>query len=305
MTYDLEWYRKQVLGLMSESELSLAKIYQQTAKNIKSELAGLYEKYSQSGSLTYAEMSKGNRLNNLFTSINDELKASYKGINGEVKGLVGDVFSESYYMNGFMISKDVGLNLSFGVIPTDMIKSLWSEPTVSGLSIFDTLKKYEYNRILKIRQEITQGFIQGDSYVDMAKRINDTMDISFNDGLRILRTEGGRASSEGQLTLFSNAEDMGIEFERMWVHVLGGQKYPRPTHEDADGQIADSDGMFHIDGYTIPAPRMFGVAEHDIGCECDVIANVNGEKPSVRRENIGDKDIIDYKTYKEWRADQE
>jgi SPP1 gp7 family putative phage head morphogenesis protein len=303
MTYDLEWYRKQVLGLMSESELSLAKIYQQTAKNIKSELAGLYEKYSQSGSLTYAEMSKGNRLNNLFTSINDELKASYKGINGEVKGLVGDVFSESYYMNGFMISKDVGLNLSFGVIPTDMIKSLWSEPTVSGLSIFDTLKKYEYNSILKIRQEITQGFIQGDSYVDMAKRISDATDISFNDGLRILRTEGGRASSEGQLALFDDAKDMGIEMTTMWVATLDDKT--RPSHQELDGKLADEDGLFWIDGMSAPAPRMFGDPAEDINCRCDVIANVNGEKPSVRRENIGDKDIIDYKTYKEWRADQE
>jgi hypothetical protein len=40
-------------------------------------------------------------------------------------------------------------------------------------------------------------------------------------------------------------------------------------------------------------------------CRCAVIAQMKDTKPTVRRENVGDKDIIEYKTYWDWWDDQQ
>ena len=137
MNYNVEWMWKVLDKEMNSAEFRLAKIYQQTAKNIKSELSDLFERFGQSGQLTYAEMQKYNRLNNLLTSVNSEISNSFKGITSEFKGLITDMYSESYYMQGFMISQSAGLNLSFGLIPTGAIKSLIQDANISGLSLLE------------------------------------------------------------------------------------------------------------------------------------------------------------------------
>ena len=302
-TYNSDWLQNQTDKIVSSYELRLAKIYQQTAKDIKSELSVLYEKYGQSGQLTYAEMSKYNRLNNLLKSVNDEITNSFKDITSEFKGLVSDVYNESYYMEGFLISKQAGINLSFDPIPTGAVKSLVQDVNISGLSLLETKDKLRYNLLLRERQEMIQGFIKGDSYQDMATRISETFDKSFSDALRIARTEGGRASTEGMLESLDAAEEMGIEFETIWVATLDNKT--RPTHQELDGTAADEDGLFWIDGNSARGPRLFGVPEEDINCRCSITSRQKDTKPSIRRENIGDKKIIEYKTYKEWKADQE
>jgi hypothetical protein len=295
--------RTNIDDIINDTKLNLAYIYQKTAKNIKSELSDLYEKYGQSGQLTYSEMSKYNRLNNLLKSVNDITNSSFKEIGTEFKGLVSTVYDDAYYMNGFILSNNAGINLNFGIIPTEAIKALYNDVNVSGLSLLETNNNLRYKLLLKERQEMIQGFIKGDSYLDMAERISDVFGRSFSDALRIAETEGNRSASEGMLSLFDDAEEMGIEFDRIWVATLDDKT--RDTHADLDGTPADEDGLFWIGGDSAPGPVQWGIPEEDINCRCSVIAQMKDTKPTIRRENVGDKEIIEYKTYREWKKDQE
>lgn len=314
MNYDPEWSLQRIEKLINKTEIKLAKEYKQAAKNVKSQIADLYERYGKEGQLTYQEMSKYNRLNTLYKSVQEELNTSFNVVVKDIKNLVATEFEESYYMNGFLLSKELEINLSFGLIPKETIRALINEPNVSGASLIETLGKTRYNLLLKERQTMVQGFINGLSYNDMAKNISDEFNKSFNDALRIARTEGTRAANYGQLECYNEAEDMGVEIEKVWVATLGpvgyGKGMTRPSHADLDGQAADEEGYFTIKtgdnaGARAECPGDFGIAEEDISCRCGVRAQLKDRAPKVRRENVGDKDIIEYKTYKQWKADQQ
>lgn len=286
------------------SEIAIAKEYREALDYVRQEMSKIYEKYATDGVLTYAEMTKYNRFNSLQKELIEEMNLKWKGIEKETRLLVSEEYEESYFRHGYLLNKEIGINVNYGLIPNETIRSLFYEPNVSGLSLAETLGKTRYNLLLKERQAMIQGFIRGDSYVNMIKNLKGEWNKSFNDILRILKTEGGRASTDGQLAVFDKAEEMGVELDRIWVHALGGQKNPRSSHEAADGQKADENGMFHVGGYTVPGPRKFGVAAEDINCLCDIIAKPKGTEFKVRRSNIGEKKIIDYKTYEEWKKDQ-
>lgn len=286
--------QQQIDKLIKNKEVNIAKAYQKASNNVKSKMALLYEKYSIGGKLTYAEMSKYNRLNSMYKFLSDDLQENWGIVDKEFKSLVGDIYNESYYRHGFMISEDVGLNLNFGLIPKETINSLYSEPNVSGLSLRETLINTRYNLLLKERQTIIQGFLQGESYPKMAKRIQDEYNKSFKDSLRIARTEGTRAENEANVKNLDDAEDMGIEIDRIWLAAKDSRT--RDSHQALDGQIADEEGFFHFKGAKSKGPGDWGIAEMDINCRCTIKAEV--KEVNVKKSNIIDKPVDSYEQWK-------
>jgi SPP1 gp7 family putative phage head morphogenesis protein len=302
MTYNPNWAERIKELLIKQTERKVAKSYKQAINNVQVELSNLYDKYSDKGILTYAEMAKYNRLNSLNKTLIEDLNTSWKNIESDLRSLVGEEYSESYYRYGFLLNKTSGINLNYGLIDKEVIRSLFNKPNVSGLSLKETLSRTRYNLLLKERQAMVQGFLRGDSYVNLVKDLKETFNKSFNDTLRIVRTEGTRAANDGQVAVYDDAEGMGLEFDRIWVATLDSRT--RDSHQALDGQIADKEGYFHHAGAKAKAPGNFGIASEDINCRCTVIAQPKETQPKIRRSNIGDKEIIKYKSYEEWKKDQ-
>jgi len=280
--------------LIKDREINIAKAYQNAALEVKSRMATLYEKYAIEGELTYAEMAKYNRLNSMYKNLTNDITTNWGVVDKEFKGLVKDAYNESYYLHGYLIAEDIGMNINFGLIPTDTIYSLYNTPNVSGLSLKQTLGNVRYKLLLKERQTIIQGFLQGESYADMAKRIQDEFNKSFNDALRIARTEGARAANEAQVSNLDDAENMGIEIDRIW---LTGGKNIRDAHAVLHGVLADKEGYWHTRGYRARNPLGFGVAELDINCKCTVKSEVR--KNNVKRQFvINDREVEEYPKWK-------
>ena len=302
MTYNEAWAKNYVKQIIDNTEVKIAKAYKQASNTAKAQIADLFERYADKGVLTYAEMSKYNRLNNLYKTLTEELNESWNVVLKDIKTMTGDVYEESFYRYGFSMAHDTGINLSFGLIDKGVINSLYNEPNVSGLSLKETLSKTRYALLLKERQEITQSFLLGESYPKAAKRISKTFNKSFKDALRIARTEGTRAANDAQVACYDEAEEMGIEFDRIWLATLDSRT--RDSHGAIDGQVADKEGYFHYKGYKAKAPGGWGVAELNINCRCSIISKPKDIEFRVRRSNIGDKNIIDYTSYQEWKKDQ-
>lgn len=275
------------LDLMSaETDKALAEIYARARVNIKSELSWYYEKYANGdGILTYAEMSKYNRLVNLNAFLENEMRILGKAVDDEIKTLVKETYESAFFEYGNSIvdqyagayGPEPSASISFSQPRADDLRSLINEPNVSGTSLADTLSVNRYNALLYERQTITQGLLQGETYVKMAKRIQDATEKSFNDSLRIARTEAGRAQSEGQARAYDEAEEQGIEIVKTWV---ARHRNTRPEHNKLDGTHPDKNGYWYS---TDPKtgkkaktryPHGFGVAGLDINCFCVVTAQL-------------------------------
>lgn len=95
--------------------------------------------------------------------------------------------------------------------------------------------------------------------------------------MRISRTENTQMRSQVKLDIQKELAEQGIEVKRRWIHTLYNplaivtdEYEPRLDHLSLHGQLEDNSGYFHTPLASGKAPGMFGVAEEDINCRCDV-----------------------------------
>ena len=253
--------------LSKKAEKLIADEYKKARESVLEEMRKVYEKYAVDGVLTKAEMTKYNRLNSLLARIDEDLTNMGITVDGTIKNLVKDQYGEAFFNYGESLQAKYGSSIDFGLISKDQLSALVNEPNVSGVSLKTTLGNNRYNALLYERQAITQGFMQGESYSGMAKRIKEAFNKSFNDSLRIARTEGHRAASEGQRLAYDRAEEDGVEFEVIWdaANQLGRT---RDTHLALNNKKADKDGYFYSSGGKTRYPGGFGIAAEDVNCRC-------------------------------------
>jgi SPP1 gp7 family putative phage head morphogenesis protein len=261
--------------LSKKTDRIIAEEYRRAREVVKDHMAKLYEKHGVDGVLTYAEMAKYNRLNSLYDFLTKEITASGLSVTTYIKTLTKDSFSAAYYQYGEALQVSYGSDINFGQIPTGAVRSIVSDPNVSGQSLVDTLGKLRYDQLIRERASITQGIIQGESYPKMAKRIQKDFGKNFNDALRIARTEAHRSASEGQALAYDKAEARGVPLVRIW-HAAGDGR-TRDTHSQLNGDFADEEGFFYSSGAKTRYPGGFGVAGEDINCRCRVRARVRSE----------------------------
>lgn len=264
MTYDQDWTYNFIDRMIGGTERKIAVEYRKARENIKTHMAVLYEKYETDGVLTYAEMSKYNRLNSMYSFLTDEINTLSGSQNGVIKTLVKDAYEESFYHYGYAIARDADVDINFGLLNRDTVASLINEPSVAGTSLLETLGAARYKMLLNERRAITQGLILGESYPKMARRITDEFNKSYNDAIRIARTEGARAAGEGQADSYDRAEELGIDLDRLWVATLDGRT--RDAHGTLDGMSADKEGYFHYKGLKSRHIGGWGEAAMDVNC---------------------------------------
>lgn len=268
--------------------------YKQALKEIRATLADTYAKYEKGGKLTYSEMAQYGRLSQLNKSIENILVSLGSRVAPMIKQFSGEVYQEGYYRMGWEIVSGANLNISWGMLSTNTILASVEAP-VSGLPLSERLTKTRYELLIRQRQTITQGLIQGKSYGDMAKSMRESFEISANDALRIVRTEASRNSGEGEAMSMDYAEEQGIEIDRVWDATLDSKT--RPRHASLDGQKADEEGYFHSGGLKTRGPSGWGDPAMDINCRCTIREEVKDFPPEYRREG---SEIVKYRTYYDW-----
>ncbi len=288
-------------SLIVSTEKELIKAYKESLKEIRAILGQIYAKYARGDTLTYAEMTKYNRLVTLFDEVNAELKKlSGRTINHLIR-LSGDVYEESFYRTAYAIEAGGGqggmVAINWGKLAPEVISASIQNP-ISGLTLSERLAANRTYIVTKIKQDVTQSLIQGESYPKMAKRIKISLDGDATKAMRVARTEGHRVSQEGRLECIDRAEDKGVDLKRVWSAALDDRT--RDTHGAMDGQVADADGYFHSpNGGKAQYPGGFGIAEEDINCRCVIRTEIMGFSPKVR--HVRGEGEVPYKTYDEWK----
>ena len=286
--------------LLARQENIIRGHYRDAVREIQAELARLYEKYSTDGALTYAQMTKYNRLLGLEKQIGGILGANDKAFSKTLKKLTAEQYEEAYFGHAWAIDNNVGVALKWGMIREADIVAITSNPlsliSKSPLTNTTTLSVLERSGI---RRAIVQGLIQGQSYPKMATGIKDVMNKSFGNAVRIARTEGHRAQVEGIQKSFVDAEVAGVDGIQVWSATL--DERTRSSHGHLDGvpaEMINGEPHWTIGGFDTTGPGKSGVAAEDINCRCVVRLEIEGLAPELRRTQA--KGIEPYIKYDDW-----
>lgn len=158
-----------------------------------------------------------------------------------------------------------GVPLLFRIDQEQVIKAIetnskLSKPLYESLGIdIKALKR-------SIREELSRGIAQVLPYKEIARNLKNAANISFNNAVRIARTEGHRVTQEATWNCQSEAKKRGCAILKRWDSTLDGRT--RRTHQELDGQTKDIDEPFVINGHSAMYPSGFGVASEDINCRC-------------------------------------
>lgn len=304
--------------LLTQNEKDLIRLYKDSLKSIKQDIANLYEKMGTD--ISIPSSMRFNRLRNMEKSIQAELIALARKSKTIITDGIKSAFNETFNITGFAVESGLGVELGFAGFDRKVAKAVLDGTVIVdgvnqdpfGLikwktSVNETITGYN----TKIKEELTRGLIRGDSFQVIAKEVSDIGGKNAWQMQRILRTEGGRASSQGYLEAFDDvsgsAERLGVEMTNKWLTTLDTVNPPRPTHIALDQDIAvvraeGETSTFISNGNTTPAPRMFGIADEDINCRCSMTPVVEGledTKYRKAREN-GKSVLVRNQTYSEW-----
>ncbi len=283
---------------------ALLRLYKDAYKKTVDDIAALYAKVGLS---TPAQTPSGpiyirkedairyNQLANKLQNLADEMTRLRNAGVKLTEETSAQAIRDGYYRNVWAYGQAVGVKLGIPALPLAAIRAaVYSDD--SGLDLIQTWKKNTYDSLVKTQSAIMRGITNGDSYTKIARSIKDQFDRGLSDALRVVRTEAGRCWSEGAENAHQQALDSGLNVRKRWSSTL--DKRTRSSHGRLDGQYADENGLFWINGFSAPQPREFGSPEIDINCRCSTVDILDGIEPSVRR--IRGEGIVPYTTFKDW-----
>ena len=286
--------------LIAAYERELTNNYKRALDEIKKLIAKMYEKYGDD--VDYATMVSYNRLTNLELQIAGEIKKLTNENIKTTRTTLKSIFSEQFYLTGFAFESSLDTALGFGLLNPKVIEASLLN-SLDRITWPDRMKDHAQQFVNQIRSELTQGLIQGEGYGKITRRIIDKTGINAGKIMRIVRTEGHRVQNAAQLVAYEKSdaafERLGINAVKMWVATLDSKT--RDTHQQMDGQQADSEGDFTLpSGVKTKGPGLSGIAEEDINCRCTTVMQFKDFPPKFRRDNET-KQVIPYTTYEEWK----
>ena len=191
--------------------------------------------------------------NNEFTTISEYLTKCYE------ESWIGTLYD----------LQNQGIPLIFPIDQDQVIKAIQLNTKLSK-SLYDSLGIEIKELKSIIRSEVSRGISQNYSYEKMATLIKNASQNTFNNSLRIARTEGHRISQESTYNVQVEAKKKGADIVKEWDATLDGKT--RPNHRYLDGQIVDIDKPFkNADGDEAMYPGGFGIPSEDINCRCCVL----------------------------------
>lgn len=216
------------------------------------------------------KMLQGDRYNNLIETIGKEYSTADKRANDIInfrtpKAYIGNFNSMARAIDGQVYSN------SFNLIDEGAVKTLIKEDG-NILVATDKSKKYVQKRGNKVRAELLQGIVQGESPDKVAKRLQKVTDSEYKTAVRDARTMMNSARNSGNLDAMIEAEKKGILLKKMWKATHDSRT--RDSHTYLDGELKKpledfSNGLlFPCDPHGSPAEVY--------NCRCRMVEVVEG-----------------------------
>ena len=311
---------------LAKLEKRIAKIYKEAADDLQSTIDDYFAKFAkrdakqkaslESGEITeqeykqwrLAQMGRGER----FKALQSRVAERYTEANETAVRYVNDATPGIYSLNrnysAYTIEKVAG-NVGF---------DLWDERTVRRLIVDnpEVMPYYPPEKALKrgidlaygkrqISASVTSSILQGKSIPGIAKDLQTRIpDMNKSSAIRTARTAVTGAQNAGRMDGYVAAEKMGIKVRKEWLATIDGRT--RHSHAMLDGQTADIDKPFKVDGEEIMFPGDTSAPGYLVyNCRCSLVADVDGintsnAKRRVRNPETGKNELVSDMTYSEW-----
>lgn len=264
-------------------------------------LSGLAEDIDNYDAMSFSRKAEFQRQMKVANQVSDVYVALGEDNELNVKEYLKTIGGDSYMGLGYRLDKKYGIDVGNAIIDSNFLEALIEKP-VAGLK----LSKRLYNDVDKLAKRSTDairnGLIKGQSYDKIAGRLRDLNEASYNNAMRIVRTESGRVSAEATMKGYADAKDLGIHLEKEWLSSIDART--RKSHIDLDGQRVPVDGEFKINGHRALAPCLFGVAEEDINCRCTTVEHVVDAPDEVKVKPTEAETFAEYKEDKTGEKDK-
>lgn len=132
--------------------------------------------------------------------------------------LVG-LYETNYYQAMFQLQVGTGLGVAFVKLNHDLVKKAVTFPW-SGDQFSDRIWTNKTKLVAELRQTITQGFIKGESVQKMASNLKTTMNSSYSNSLRLVRTETAYVIGESTAQGY---KESGYLYQYRYVATLDGK----------------------------------------------------------------------------------
>lgn len=274
--------------LIEDVEDDITLVFILRTKEIKSRLAAMYEQFDETNELSRTQYYNSIRYQQELQHMEREISAEYEKLYQEILELLQATYLENYLRSGFIYEMAAQTPM-FYTIPSVATINVAIENPINELKLDNILTDQRNDLLRNMRLEIAQGIQAGESYGQIAKRIEHLFKGQrgnpISRAMTTARTEAGRVQTESRLESMEHARKYA-DIGKAWDATL--DEDTRSTHRQLDGQKADDDGYFHYKGRKALGPHLWGVASMDINCRCAVVGLVNGEYPELRRSRSYD-----------------
>ena len=311
---------------LAELEQRIAKLYKEAADELTDTVKAYFEHFEKrdaamkekldAGEITeqqykqwrLAQIGRGKR----FEALRDKVAERYHDANKVALAYANDATPGIYT-----------LNRNYAAYTIEQVSSsadftLWDEQTVrrliqnpEGYLLYyppdrklNNAKDIAYEK-KQISASVTSGILQGKSVYKIADDLQDRMQgMNRKMAVRTARTVVTGAQNAGRMESYAAAEKMGIKLKRRWLATLDNRT--RHAHALLDGQTAEIDKPFEVEGYKIMFPGDASAPAFLIeNCRCTLAAEVDGIDTSdgMRRARdpvTGESVLVKNMTYAEW-----
>ena len=265
----------------SKEQKEVLQAYLKSEKATINALKKIYIKARQDCAKKIVELSTRTDMENIQTIVYQEQyqKALIKQIDGILNILDSEQFTtiadylQEAYENGYVGTmydlKSQGIPITIPIDQKQVAEAIQTDSKISE-GMYKRLGEDTKQLKQSIRQEISRGIVQGDSYNVIAERLangmNNPFRKSYNNAIRIARTEGGRIQNQAALNAQQKAKKEGADILKQWNAALDGRT--RTAHAKADGQIRELEEDFDVGGEKLKAPGIGGHAWNVCNCRC-------------------------------------
>ena len=243
-------------------ERELAAIYREAQKGISDKAAAYFDQFIKldekkrklvaDGKLSedeYLQWRKNKILySKRFVTLQGQITGELARVNQTAAAYINDQLPDVYALNYNYVGKDVQKAVkgySFTLIDANTVKRLASK--TDGLlpkRKVDVPKDKLWNA-KKMRTQVLQGILQGESMDKIADRMQTVTDMNGVSAIRNARTMVTGAENAGRIDMMHKAATDGVIMRKRWIATTDSRT--RDWHRDLDGKEVDMDEPFHND----------------------------------------------------------
>lgn len=185
-----------------------------------------------------------------------------------IQEYLNDCYTSGYTAAMYEVAKSSEVPIIVPIDTKAVTKAIQIDSKLSK-TLYKSLDMSELKK--SVRMEVSRGILNGSSWLDIGAKIGKNIKGSafqkpLNYGIRIARTEGHRIQVASAMDAQAEAKKKGADVVKQWSATLDSET--RPTHQELDGQIRETDEDFEFSGGKVSAPGMFGSPAEDCNCRC-------------------------------------